>query len=184
MIKKEKAPRGFAVRRAGIDNNTSHGSTPVARQCPRTATIAILAEKFPAAFSVFQKRRKPLKIGIRQDLELALGDSVDSRKLAKTLRYYTNNYEYLKAIIRGSDRVDLNGNYAGKVTDEERRGALVRLKAFNVRRDARDTERSVPKVAKVPKEVKVAPPPPRPARKGDSFSGLRASWKARRGGGS
>jgi sRNA-binding protein len=36
--------------------NTAHG------------TIEVLASLFPAAFSVFQGRRKPLKVGIREDL--------------------------------------------------------------------------------------------------------------------
>jgi sRNA-binding protein len=40
------------------------------------ATITMLAERFPKTFFVYQVRRKPLKIGIHNDLQVELNGAV------------------------------------------------------------------------------------------------------------
>jgi sRNA-binding protein len=45
------------------------------------ATIELLCERFPRAFILFQQKRQPLKIGIRDDLVAALGDAIDHQLL-------------------------------------------------------------------------------------------------------
>jgi sRNA-binding protein len=47
---------------------------------PAHDIIVALAELFPQCFSVFQGRRKPLKLGIRDDLLAALGGAITEHR--------------------------------------------------------------------------------------------------------
>ncbi|MBA6390779.1 RNA chaperone ProQ [Colwellia sp. BRX10-3] len=82
--------------------------------------IAYLAEKFPACFSV-EGAAKPLKIGIFQDLaEKLTGDeTVSKTRLRQALRHYTSSWRYLKAIKMGVFRVDIDGNDAAEIDQEQ-----------------------------------------------------------------
>jgi sRNA-binding protein len=40
------------------------------------AALALLAERWPKCFSVYQQRRRPLKIGIRDDIMLELAGTM------------------------------------------------------------------------------------------------------------
>jgi ProP effector len=83
---------------------------------PAHDTIAVLADLFPAAFSVFERRRKPLKIGIHEDLIAALGGAVTEKEARLALAIYTGNASYLRASCNvGAARVDLAGNKVGSV---------------------------------------------------------------------
>lgn len=82
--------------------------------------IAYLAEKFPACFSI-EGHAKPLKIGIFQDLaEKLTGDeTVSKTRLRQALRHYTSSWRYLKAIKVGVSRVDIDGNDAAEIDQEQ-----------------------------------------------------------------
>src|SRR5262245_60157369 len=58
------------------------------------AIIELLAARFPACFAVFEQRRPPLKIGIRNDILAVLDGAVTVRELRDALRYYTGNPVY------------------------------------------------------------------------------------------
>ena len=55
------------------------------------AAICLLAERFPEAFSMAARRRKPLKVGIDQDIRAALGDATPKR-LWFALCAYTSSF--------------------------------------------------------------------------------------------
>jgi ProP effector len=77
--------------------------------------IASLAESFPQAFFVLGKLRRPLKIGIRDDLRPLVSFSEDNLKSA--LHRYTRADAYLRACtVEGTQRIGLDGNAAGEVT--------------------------------------------------------------------
>lgn len=80
------------------------------------AVLQLLAEKWPLAFSIYEQRRRPLKIGIHRDIATALGGAVTSAKLKSALRFYVSNLGYLLACREGAERVDLNGAHASTVT--------------------------------------------------------------------
>jgi ProP effector len=80
--------------------------------------IGILAERFPACFAVNPSYRRPLKLGIHVDILAQLSNTIEPRDLSAALRIYTANVKYLKALVTGADRVDLNGMPAGMVTAE------------------------------------------------------------------
>ena len=122
--------------------------------------IALLVARFPNTFAMFQERRKPLKLGIHHDLAAALGEV---EHLNAALAYYTRSIGYLKAQKAGAKRIDLEGNEAGSVSEEQ---ALNAQKAL-----ARIHARQKQKVAAEPE----AKPPAR-----DGLAALREAAKRRR----
>ena len=91
--------------------------------------IAVLAEMFPNTFTIYKRRRRPLKIGIGRDIDLAMKGAMTDTELAIALNYYTGNVGYLSACIEGADRIDLNGKFAGQVTADQAAHARDRLAA-------------------------------------------------------
>jgi sRNA-binding protein len=77
-----------------------------------TAAIAVLAECFPQAFVMYEARRKPLKIGVRQDIEATLNGVMTKNELINALRCYCGNRGYLNATRAGATRVGLDGKPA------------------------------------------------------------------------
>src|SRR6266536_2690817 len=92
-------------------------------------TIAMLAERFPAAFSVWERRRRPLKSGVHLDILARLDGEIEPDVLSIAMRVYTANEGYLKSCTAGAARIDLDGNPAGEVTPEQAAGCLSRLEA-------------------------------------------------------
>jgi ProP effector len=82
--------------------------------------IAYLAEKFPACFSI-EGPAKPLKVGIFQDIAEKLQDDevVSKTRLRQALRHYTSSWRYLKAIKKGSHRIDIDGNQVAEIDDAQ-----------------------------------------------------------------
>lgn len=71
-------------------------------------------ERYPNAF--FKGHTKPLKVGIHQDL--AEREQWPNKLIRRALANYVNLPRYIKAVRVGAERVDLDGNPAGKVDKE------------------------------------------------------------------
>lgn len=82
-----------------------------------TEMLAFLCEKFPLTFSPWGSDCKPLKIGVDADIRRVTG--VGKKKVEIVLSRYTVTKRYLEAVMRRQDSVDLNGNYAGPVTEKQ-----------------------------------------------------------------
>jgi ProP effector len=106
-----------------------------------TATIALLAERFPKCFFIFERRRRPLQIGIRHELEVLLDGAVTADELRAALRTYCGNEFYLRHCVAGMPRVDLGGNLAGVVSTEQADGAAKALCAINRKKAQRKAEK-------------------------------------------
>jgi hypothetical protein len=98
------------------------------------AIIAILAERYPRAFAVYEARRRPLKIGIYNDIE-----GFDGRDLELAMMIYTKSFGYLTQMRVGVDRIDLDGRRAGSVTEEDAADAqrLVNERLTGMRRGSK-----------------------------------------------
>lgn len=81
--------------------------------------IEFLAEKFPASFSV-KGEAKALKIGIFSDIaeKITDEDPVSKTQVRHALRRYTNSWRYLEAVVKGGQRVDLDGNDVEALSEE------------------------------------------------------------------
>ena len=139
------------------------------------ATIELLAEMFPACFFAFQQRRKPLKLGIHNDVLATLDGAITPKELSVAMRVYCGNRFYLRASIEGAPRIDLNGEVAGSVSTEEADNARQRLAQ---QRDKRKRQQE----AKAKAAAKAKAEAERKARNVGrvGLAGLRAAAQARR----
>jgi ProP effector len=80
-------------------------------------TIELLAAKFPRTFFVNGGERKPLKIGITNDL-IAAELKFSGTNIRLALRAYASSPGYLSAMQEGAVRVGLDGEPAGIVTED------------------------------------------------------------------
>jgi sRNA-binding protein len=84
-----------------------------------SAVLELLVEEFPKCFAIFEQRRRPLKIGIREDILNALDGAITPAELARALRIYTANAAYRRKLTAGAARIDLAGENAGVVTPSQ-----------------------------------------------------------------
>ena len=95
----------------------------------RQEALAWLYRNFPQSFS--RSNFYPLKVGISDDIfALSVDDKPANRWLRTALSYYTQSRYYLLAMRVDTPRLDLNGNAAGVVTQEQEDLAKARLKAY------------------------------------------------------
>ncbi len=78
-------------------------------------------DKLLAAFPVLRDR-KPLALGIHKAIRERMPD-IPVDELRTALRIHTTSTQYLKGILIGRERFDLDGNAAGEVTEEHRKVA-------------------------------------------------------------
>jgi len=78
-----------------------------------------LRARFPNVISRPNQQygRRPLKISIRDDLA-ALFPEIEPQTIGQALKIYTLHSGYLRALVEGAPRVDLNGAEVGSVTAE------------------------------------------------------------------
>jgi ProP effector len=95
-------------------------------------TRAILVERFPLAFCPKRQPKFPLKIGISVDLVARCGD-LKWKHISLALRDYTSGATYLRGLVEGAPRIDLDGNTAGTVTAAHAARAKSRLEELEKR---------------------------------------------------
>jgi sRNA-binding protein len=105
--------------------------------------LALCIEAWPNCFVAYAPRRKPLKVGIHNDVLALTGGAIEAPVLAAALRYYTNNLHYQGALTQpGAERIDLNGKPVGSVTDAERAHARERFAVLLAKSRQRAREKS------------------------------------------
>ena len=121
------------------------------------ATLARLAEAFPQTF-VLEKYRPhwPLQVGIAAAIP-ARCPALEWRVLKMALTAYTWRIMYLRSLVEGAARVDLDGTPAGEVTASDAEYAAAKLAEILASREAAAV------AAKGGERVKPAAVPPSPA---------------------
>jgi sRNA-binding protein len=85
--------------------------------------LLLLRQKFPSAFARLNAhKRRPLKIGIHNDLAAAFPD-LDPVEIGRALHWYCGDLRYHRACADGAERIDLSGNVAGTVTTAQAENA-------------------------------------------------------------
>jgi sRNA-binding protein len=116
---------------------TTENGTRRPRDTTVAAVIALLAETFPRCFSVYEGRRRPLKLKIHLDIQAALDGAITPAELHKALGVYCSNRAYLEHTLTGAWRLDLDGNPAGTVTAAEEAHAKATLAGIRAKKEAR-----------------------------------------------
>jgi ProP effector len=132
-------------------------------------TIDLLADLFPQAFFVYERRRLPLRVGVFQDLlDTGLFTGLEA-DLKIALRRYTDSLGYQRNLRANATRIDLNGEPAGTVTADQAQWAEKKVAAIYKRR-AEALQRAAQKPAPIG--------PPKPKKL--SLADLRAAAQARK----
>lgn len=112
---------------------------PASKNKNRNANIAainLMCETYPKTFNREQVR--PLKIGIQEDL--LADEKISKGKIKRALASYVRAPAYYRSLQTGVQRVDLNGEDAGEVTEQEAEHAKTMLKKIRDERNARVKE--------------------------------------------
>lgn len=102
--------------------NKSLAKSPAAKRLPNptvAAVIALLSERWPCTFSILEKKRQPLKVGIFSEILVALDGAITHAELSRALGCYVANGVYLSRLREGAARIGLDGAAAGEVTKAE-----------------------------------------------------------------
>ncbi|MDC8803602.1 ProQ/FINO family protein [Halomonas pacifica] len=127
-------------------------SLPIDAPPSPQALLAQWYRRYPQAF--FKGHTRPLKVGIHE--ELLVREPWPEKLVRRALACYVHLPRYLKAVRAGAQRVGLDGERAGEVTEGEARYAHRQLEAFHKERRGRGkpatgkstTSKASPKAAK------------------------------------
>lgn len=135
-----------------IDNTAeSRGAQTVARQ-------SWLIEQYPATFGL--DKPPPLKVGIHKDI-LTRHPDLDPAILKRALKRYCERRAYQLALAReGAVRVDLDGQPAGEVLEDQRRFAKAKMSTKPAKSPAPATQAPTP--IPIPKPAPKPPEQPPP----------------------
>jgi sRNA-binding protein len=93
------------------------------------AIIAMLCEKFPHAFVMYEQRRRPLALGIHKEIAAAM-PTLTKEQIKTAMRSYVANIAYLRACRAGAARVNLiMGHEVGVVMAAEADNSAARIAA-------------------------------------------------------
>ena len=142
-------------------------------------------ERYPKAF--FKGHTKPLKVGIHQDL--VEREEWPSKLIRRALANYVNLPRYIKAVREGAERVDLDGQLAGKVDKEAALHASAKRGDQKVAKQPEKTPSKPASAAKnirreAPKQPDIAPDaektePRKPLSMEDKLLDLQQKFKCR-----
>lgn len=139
---------------ADTDSAGTDTAKPKAKTLHPRTILNILADRYPAAFHADGRLVRPLAVGVLKELQAAReGENplaVSMPDLRRALRYYTQGAAYHRAVARGDARINLLGEDAGEVTEDQKTHAAAKLVELE------------PKLPKRPERA------PRPALVGDS----------------
>jgi ProP effector len=93
---------------------------------PKPSRHGALLERLYAEFPVFRDHQ-PLAIGIHKALTERFPD-LDRGQVRTAMHFHTGTTRYLKAIVEGAPRLDLDGNATTVVTAEQQAQAVATLR--------------------------------------------------------
>ena len=93
----------------------------------------------PTRFFREHELRRPLKIGIREDI-IAQHPELQPSVIVSALQNYTRCVPYWSTLKAGAARIDLDGNVVGQVTLKNEQAAKVKIAKAERRAKAREIE--------------------------------------------
>ena len=157
VLGRETLEKDTAESEASMTHPSASPSPQPADETPQPPSPHALLnqwyERYPKAF--FKGHTKPLKIGIHQDL--AEREQWSNKLIRRALANYVNLPRYIKAVRVGVDRVDLDGQPAGKVDQESALHASEKRGDKKPAPSRKKAPTTPAEVAKKPREKAVKP---------------------------
>jgi len=104
------------------------------------------------------QKRRPIKVGIHNDIAAAIPD-LGLIEIKRALRFYCSDLRYHRACVAGADRLDLDGNGAGTVTAAQAQNAkrlIAGIEAKLAQRRQHRAKSSAPPAPTAPKRLSLA----------------------------
>jgi ProP effector len=98
--------------------------------------IMLFAARWPKCLAVCENRRRPLAVGIHNEMIAALDGVVSKTAIGRALGYYVGSPRYIEALKAGMPRIGLDGEPVGFVTEDQERSAARRIKKKRKRQQA------------------------------------------------
>ncbi len=135
LIRETLDPADWPAAEAATGTGTASTTEPETEESTpdkfdAKAILAGWSERYPKAFSTVTIQ--PLKIGIHEDL--AQNESLPDHWIRRALAGYVRSPRYLRVLKTGAVRMDLTGNNAGFVTEEEAGHARDQLETIRQQR--------------------------------------------------
>jgi ProQ/FINO family len=92
--------------------------TPPQRLSSGEEVLALLKKMFPKTFFDNSQDIRPLKINIHLDIRQVLGEVCSNKAIERALKLYAKQPAYHNLLKLNTQRIDLEGNLCGEVTDE------------------------------------------------------------------
>jgi hypothetical protein len=113
-------------------------STPPSPPSPPGSSAADCAQQLRRLFpALFDGPPRPLKLRIQADIQQRAPGTFARKALSAFLHRHTGSTAYLNALVRGRDRLDLDGQPAGEISDEHRQAASDELARRRANHEAR-----------------------------------------------
>ena len=113
-------------------------STPPPSPAPQGSTAADCAQQLRRLFpALFDGPPKPLKLRIQADIQQRAPGTFARKALSAFLHRHTGSTAYLNALVRAPERLDLDGQPAGAISDEHRQAARDELARRRANHEAR-----------------------------------------------
>jgi sRNA-binding protein len=120
--------------------------------------IAMLCEKFPGCFVMYEQRRRPLALGIHREVAAAM-PTLTKEQISAAMRSYVGNEFYCRACREGAPRINLMGHEAGVVTAAEAANSAARIagiREWKKQKKAKAKAKAAAKIKVVPRGVNAA----------------------------
>lgn len=103
------------------------------------AALQLICETYPEVFN--RDNVRPLKIGIQE--ELIADEKLAKNKIKRALASYVRSPYYFRSLKEGADRIGLDGQPSGTVSESEAEHAKQQLKEINKRRQQNQRQQKV-----------------------------------------
>ncbi|WP_290703391.1 ProQ/FinO family protein [Amphritea sp.] len=100
------------------------------------AALQLLCDAYPEVFN--RENMRPLKIGIQEDL--IADEKLAKNKIKRALASYVRSPYYFRSLKEGADRIGLDAQASGAVTESEAEHAKLQLKEVNKLRQQKQQE--------------------------------------------
>jgi ProP effector len=94
---------------------------------PPQEMLEILMEKFPNTFFRDPEKIKPIQKYIHKKIRRALNNRHSKDEISAALAIYTQQIEYCQKLMEGGQRVDIEGNPCGEVSQQHQEDARARV---------------------------------------------------------
>jgi chemotaxis protein histidine kinase CheA len=113
--------------------------------------LDIFFEKFPNSFFREAEKIRPIQKYIHKKIRQVLSYEYTKEEVSAALALYTQSIEYCQALIKGGQRIDLNGKSCGDISEQHQEDAKARLAGEKPMRPAKQKKPKPP--------LKPLPPP-------------------------